>query len=478
MRAWMLVALWAGSALAAEPAPAPADRVLELAYQKEYAFLEAEKRALAERKAAVERENTTGLARAQGQLAATQSEVLALGQEAEQLAEALREAQQASEAARDGRVGVESLLAALDQGLAAYHFTLPEGTEPAKITAAFQRAAELLGERSGLRTEAGAFFLRDGRRVEGTLIHLGDVAVFGVAAEAAGALTPAGGGRFKLDPPGGEATARALAEGRTPAVLQLFLFESADQNFEVRAEKTFEVFMRGGGAIGWVIVGLGAFALLLVIARGLLLALAARNGGRRLLSAVEALVLKSDFPAARQLCAQAAGPTARVLDAVLRGVETPEDGAHNADRTEMERHVAERLVAEERRLDRFASAIGVAATVSPLLGLLGTVTGMISTFDVITEFGTSNPKLLSGGISEALITTELGLLVAIPALLLGSLLASVAAGQKSHLEERALRLMNVVRVGALDDDRAPPGPAAEEAPPTRRPLALQKAGGG
>ncbi len=66
--------------------------------------------------------------------------------------------------------------------------------------------------------------------------------------------------------------------------------------------------------------------------------------------------------------------------------------------------------------------LAVLAAVSPLLGLLGTVTGMIETFQSITLFGTGDPKLMSGGISQALVTTQLGLAVAIPLVLLHSLL--------------------------------------------------------
>ena len=91
---------------------------------------------------------------------------------------------------------------------------------------------------------------------------------------------------------------------------------------------------------------------------------------------------------------------------------------------------------------RFGSAILVIASVSPLLGLLGTVTGMISTFDVITEFGTGDPKLLSGGISIALVTTKLGLIIAIPALLVGSLLSAWARNIKRDMEHAALRVTN------------------------------------
>ena len=84
---------------------------------------------------------------------------------------------------------------------------------------------------------------------------------------------------------------------------------------------------------------------------------------------------------------------------------------------------AETIVLNEKsRLERFGTAILVIAAVAPLLGLLGTVTGMIGTFEMITEHGTGDPKMLSGGISEALITTQLGLVVAIPMVLLGNTL--------------------------------------------------------
>jgi biopolymer transport protein ExbB len=98
---------------------------------------------------------------------------------------------------------------------------------------------------------------------------------------------------------------------------------------------------------------------------------------------------------------------------------------------------------EAPHIERFGSAITVCAAVAPLLGLLGTVTGMIATFGVITEHGTGDPKLLSTGISEALVTTELGLVVAIPTLLLGSLLSARASALLATMERAALRIMNL-----------------------------------
>jgi biopolymer transport protein ExbB len=98
---------------------------------------------------------------------------------------------------------------------------------------------------------------------------------------------------------------------------------------------------------------------------------------------------------------------------------------------------------EVERLYRTTDLVGIVSQVGPMLGLLGTVTGMIATFDLITEFGTSDPKLLSGGISEALITTELGLIVAIPALLLGNTLSTWARGTYGELTRAALHINNL-----------------------------------
>ena len=124
----------------------------------------------------------------------------------------------------------------------------------------------------------------------------------------------------------------------------------------------------------------------------------------------------------------------------------------------MEGIVYEAILQESGPLDRFGSAILVIASISPLLGLLGTVTGMIETFDMITQFGTGDPKLLSEGISIALVTTELGLIVAIPALLIGSLLSAWARNIKRDMEHSALRIINVFLGGGVDlEEIADPG---------------------
>ena len=80
----------------------------------------------------------------------------------------------------------------------------------------------------------------------------------------------------------------------------------------------------------------------------------------------------------------------------------------------LELKLAEAIMAERPAIESGISAIRIISVVAPLAGLLGTVTGMIVTFQMITLYGTGDPKLMAGGISQALVTTVLGLLVAIP----------------------------------------------------------------
>jgi len=91
-------------------------------------------------------------------------------------------------------------------------------------------------------------------------------------------------------------------------------------------------------------------------------------------------------------------------------------------------------------LDRWIGGIAVTAAISPLLGLLGTVSGMIETFKMMTLFGSGDPSVVSGGIAQALVTTELGLVVAIPALILNAVLSRRAKAYYNDLESFAILL--------------------------------------
>ena len=100
------------------------------------------------------------------------------------------------------------------------------------------------------------------------------------------------------------------------------------------------------------------------------------------------------------------------------------------------------VVRKKREMERFLPFLAITAVAAPLMGLLGTVVGMIKTFALITVFGTGDPKALSSGISEALVTTEIGLIVAIIMLLLHALFARVIKSRLSTMEHLAFDFVN------------------------------------
>ncbi len=116
----------------------------------------------------------------------------------------------------------------------------------------------------------------------------------------------------------------------------------------------------------------------------------------------------------------------------------------NMDRNDMENALHEEIINKIPKLEAFLSTLGMLAAIAPLLGLLGTVTGMINTFHVITYYGTGDPRMMSGGISEALVTTMLGLTVAIPIMLVHTLLTRKVETEIALMEEKAVALVNTV----------------------------------
>lgn len=114
----------------------------------------------------------------------------------------------------------------------------------------------------------------------------------------------------------------------------------------------------------------------------------------------------------------------------------------NAPREPLEELLHERIIGFLPRLERHLGTMAVLGGIAPLLGLLGTVTGMIHTFQLVTLFGSGDAKLLSGGISEALITTKYGLIIAVPVLLIHAFLARQSRGQLTELEQTALGMIN------------------------------------
>ncbi|WP_375749382.1 MotA/TolQ/ExbB proton channel family protein [Vibrio sp. HN007] len=107
----------------------------------------------------------------------------------------------------------------------------------------------------------------------------------------------------------------------------------------------------------------------------------------------------------------------------------------------LELRLFETVLDEQQKLERGLSMIKLLAALSPMLGLLGTVTGMIETFQVITQFGNADPRIMAGGISTALITTVLGLVSAMPLLFMHNVLSSQAESIRTILEKQGVGMV-------------------------------------
>jgi len=143
---------------------------------------------------------------------------------------------------------------------------------------------------------------------------------------------------------------------------------------------------------------------------------------------------KGDVEGAKAQAQAVEGPAGKMLlDAVIHSDESKEL---------IEEVMYESMIEVQPKMERLLPFIAVTAATAPLLGLLGTVTGMINTFKLITIFGTGDAKSLSGGISEALVTTEFGLIVAIPSLILHSLLSRRSQGVLANMERLAVAFVN------------------------------------
>ncbi|MEF2230773.1 MAG: MotA/TolQ/ExbB proton channel family protein [Pseudodesulfovibrio sp.] len=119
------------------------------------------------------------------------------------------------------------------------------------------------------------------------------------------------------------------------------------------------------------------------------------------------------------------------------------------DDPELNRDMLEAMrMRQEVKAMRYIGTILILSAVAPLLGLLGTVTGMITTFDVISEFGTGNARALASGISEALVTTQSGLVVAVPGLFLGGFLFQRAQKLRGRMELFCIGLQHQTQASA------------------------------
>lgn len=175
--------------------------------------------------------------------------------------------------------------------------------------------------------------------------------------------------------------------------------------------------LQAGGVVGKIILGLLSIGLLISLFNG-----------------VRLLVIR------QQIRTQLKDPK-NIGKNPLGRVLSVYDAEQNRSVEALELRLLETIVDEQQGLEKGLSMLKLLAALAPMLGLLGTVTGMIETFQVITQFGNGDPKVMAGGISMALVTTVLGLVAAMPLLLTHNILSSQAESIRTILEKQGLSLV-------------------------------------
>lgn len=295
-------------------------------------------------------------------------------------------------------------------------------------------------ERTGEVTRTmGSIIDRDGKTVEAEILVLGPfTAAYWLDGEV-GFLRYSSAGRnlYALStlPPGrmqkklqrymaGETLSVPMDIGRGAALQQL----SHHLSLWEQVEK--------GGVIVWPILAIFIIGLLIVIERVLFI-LRKRLDSDQFMRKLSGAAQQSNWQECESFCnSYLKKPVVRVIKAGLQ--------CRELEREEMENVLQEAILKEIPPMERFLSTLGMLAAIAPLLGLLGTVTGMIDTFHIITLHGTGDPRLMSGGISEALVTTMLGLGVAIPLMLAQTLLNRSVEKEIGTMEEKGVALVNII----------------------------------
>lgn len=204
---------------------------------------------------------------------------------------------------------------------------------------------------------------------------------------------------------------------------------------QITHQQTLRDQIEKGGMLVWPILALGVFAVFIGIERTLFLGRVHSNTDK-VMGRVNELAAQGAWEDCHNMVGRKKIPVYNVLRAGLN--------ARTENRETLESILQESILKEMPRLERFLPMLNIMGAIAPLLGLLGTVTGMISTFHVITLYGTGDPRMMSGGISTALVTTMLGLAVAIPIMLLYTFLTRRVEHVIGDMEEKAVALTNIV----------------------------------
>ncbi len=323
-----------------------------------------------------------------------------------------------------------ALLAAMNRA------DVPDASAREKIQAQLEGVQAALARTSanigGARYPSEAV-LPGGRVSKGEYAQIGPIGYFAADGDNAGVLvrgaseTPA---LIVFDPKASPAIASFVKTGS--GTLPVDTTQGRALAIATSNETLVEHFLKGGLWM-WPIAFFGVLAVMITGFK-LLDILSIKQLPAATLKEVLDLVGQDKLPDALHVVNKIDGPAAAMIKTGLQN-------AHLSKEL-LEEFLFETLLSVKPKLERGLTFITLSASVAPLLGLLGTVTGMIETFKLLTLFGTGDAKSLSSGISQALITTEYGLVVAIPALILGAIVTRMVANRMAGLESTMISFAN------------------------------------
>ncbi|MDQ8204697.1 MotA/TolQ/ExbB proton channel family protein [Pelagicoccus sp. SDUM812003] len=286
----------------------------------------------------------------------------------------------------------------------------------------------------------GKAILADGSFVDGQFAFLGPIAFFASSDGKSAGLAERGSSLeprlLVFDPEATPAIAEFVKQGEGSVPLDT----SGGRATAISATKESLIEHIGKGGL-WMYPILGFAFLSLAIAAFKFLELSKyKLLPKEVVFEVLSKLYKGDKAGAERVAKENGGAESKMLVVGIKNSHLPKEL--------LDEIMFENLLEEKPKLERGLSFISVTAAVAPLLGLLGTVTGMINTFKLITLFGTGDAKSLSSGISEALITTEFGLVVAIPSLLLSAFLSRKANSMIAKMEKTSITFVNGIAAHA------------------------------
>ncbi len=300
------------------------------------------------------------------------------------------------------------------------------------VEASIGRLQGVVGGTAFSGTAAGA----DGLVKQGEYLLVGPIALFsssdgsmaGVAEQRLGSLEP-------TVLPFADAVNAEMVKTTVAAKSGVFPFDPSLGNARKIEEtkETFKEHIQKGGMVAYVILGMFVLCVIIAVVKWIQLMLVPQPSEKAVQPVLRAMLVNDHEKAAAEI-KKVKGPTGVMLAIGVEHIDEPKDL--------VEEVMYEEMLTTRMKVNKLTPFLAVCASTAPLLGLLGTVTGIINTFKLITVFGSGDVKTLSGGISEALITTELGLVVAISALVLHAFLSRKAKSITDNMEQIAILFMN------------------------------------